>query len=313
MDESIFWGPYLSQRQWGTVREDYSENGNSWEHVSYEGANSHAYKSGEDGLMGASDKLALLCFSVALWNGKDPFLKERLFGLTGKEGNHGEDIKELYYYLDNVPDHSYMRALYKYPHCAFLYSWLREENRRRDFHCEEFGLMDTGIFDEGGHWDVQVEYAKSDRLGFACHLEITNIGRHHEVLHLIPQFWFRQVQFNELVPHLCKGHTEPIMKASSDESLRIIYHFGQWRVIFYADTDAGKPVLLFTDNILPTTESPDRAIYTKDSYAEWWGTVWIFPVFFSKSFIKNAFVGRVVYLRVEFGVVVQGQSQPPVY
>lgn len=143
--DHLLWGPYLSERQWGTVREDFSADDSNWDHVTYEKAIDHAYVSGEDGLLGISDKYQLFCASIGLWNGKDPILKERLFGLTGVEGNHGEDVKECYYYLDSLPDHSYMRALYKYPQAAFPYQQLREENKRRTFHDPEFELIDTGL------------------------------------------------------------------------------------------------------------------------------------------------------------------------
>ncbi|KAL8624675.1 hypothetical protein ACOMHN_038221 [Nucella lapillus] len=268
VDDPMFWGPYLSERQWGTVREDYSANDNNWEHVSYEDATFHAYVSGEDGLLGASDKCSLLCASMALWNGKDPILKERLFGLTGIEGNHGEDVKELYYYLDSLPDHSYMRALYKYPHCAFPYKRLRDENRTRSCHDMEFELMDTGIFEEGGHWDVQVEYAKTDHLGLACHLEITNCGRHEEVLHLIPQFWFRHLQKHEPIPKM-NQRSEPQMKEASDGTVRIKYHFGQWRLIFLQESRE-PPTLLFTDNQSPThREDSCGAFFIKDAFHQY--------------------------------------------
>ncbi|XP_076473113.1 uncharacterized protein LOC143302356 [Babylonia areolata] len=270
VDDPNFWGPYLSERQWGTVREDYSFNDNNWEHVSYEDATLHTYVSGEDGLLGASDKCSLLCTCPALWNGKDPILKERLFGLTGLEGNHGEDVKELYYYLDNLPDHSYMRALYKYPHCAFPYTQLREENKARSYDDAEFELLDTGVLEEGGYWDVQIEYAKMDRLGLACRMEVTNCGRHEELLHLIPQFWFRRVQRNEPVPNI-SWQLDPQMKASSDGSVRIRYHFGHWRVIFMADPSLESPTLLFTDNQSPSVihTSGSANYFTKDAFHQY--------------------------------------------
>ena len=156
------WGPYLSERQWGTVREDYSADGTAWEYFPHDQARSRAYRWGEDGLLGISDNHQRLCFALALWNGKDPLLKERLFGLTNSEGNHGEDVKEYYYYLDNTPTHSYMKALYKYPQSEFPYSRLIEENRRRSRTLPEFELIDTGVFDDDRYFDVFVEYAKAD-------------------------------------------------------------------------------------------------------------------------------------------------------
>src|SRR5688500_11316120 len=153
------WGPYLSERQWGTVREDYSPHGTAWEYLSHDAARSRAYRWGEDGIAGVSDDRGLLCLAVALWNGRDPILKERLFGLTNGEGNHGEDVKELYYYLDATPTHSYLRMLYKYPQGEFPYARLVDENRRRGTDRPEFELVDTGVLDERRYFDVFVEYA----------------------------------------------------------------------------------------------------------------------------------------------------------
>src|SRR5712691_4389735 len=154
------WGPYLSERQWGTVREDYSEDGNAWDYFSHDEARSRAYRWGEDGLGGLCDEKQRLCFALALWNERDPILKERLFGLAGPQGNHGEDVKEIYFYLDSTPTHSYMKALYKYPQAEFPYARLIEENRRRGLAEPEFELVDTGVFDENRYFDVFVEYAK---------------------------------------------------------------------------------------------------------------------------------------------------------
>src|SRR6187399_1539243 len=151
------WGSYLSERQWGTVREDYSSNGDAWNYFSHDNAQYRAYRWGEDGLAGISDNRELLCFGLGLWNGKDPILKERLFGLTNSEGNHGEDVKEYYFYLDSTPTHSYARMLYKYPQAAFPYERIVAENRRRTRHDFEFELMDTGVFDDDRYWDVFVE------------------------------------------------------------------------------------------------------------------------------------------------------------
>ena len=152
------WGPYLSERQWGTVREDYSANGDAWNYFPHDHARSRAYRWGEDGLAGISDEEQRLCFALALWNGHDPILKERLFGLTNGEGNHGEDVKEYYYYLDAAPDHSYLKMLYKYPQAAFPYEQLVNVNGRRGLDDNEFELIDTGVFDENRYWDVFVEY-----------------------------------------------------------------------------------------------------------------------------------------------------------
>src|SRR5437899_3856212 len=155
------WGPYLSERQWGTVREDYSADGTAWEYFPHDHARSRAYRWGEDGIAGVSDAEQLVCLSLALWNGADPILKERLFGLTNSEGNHGEDVKEQYYYLDATPTHSYLKMLYKYPQRAFPYSWLVEENRRRGKYEPELELLDTDAFAEYRYFDVFIEYAKA--------------------------------------------------------------------------------------------------------------------------------------------------------
>src|ERR1700694_4112551 len=154
------WGPYLSERAWGTVREDYSAYGSAWEYLPHDHARSRAYRWNEDGMAGISDRRQTICFALALWNERDPILKERLFGLTNSEGNHGEDVKELYYYIDGTPTHSYMRMLYRYPQGAFPYDALIQENRRRTAQEPEFELVDTGVFDDQRYFDVEIEYAK---------------------------------------------------------------------------------------------------------------------------------------------------------
>src|SRR5213082_3604004 len=168
------WGPYLSERAWGTVREDYSAGGTAWDHLPHDHARSRAYRWNEDGLAGISDRRQELCFAVALWNRRDPILKERLFGLTGQEGNHGEDVKELYYYLDSTPTHSYMKYLYKYPQAEFPYARLVEENRRRGRSSPEYELIDTGIFDDDRYCDVYVEDAKVDAEDILVVFTVTN-------------------------------------------------------------------------------------------------------------------------------------------
>ncbi len=185
------WGPYLSERQWGTVREDYSPHGNAWEYVPHDHARSRAYRWGEDGIAGISDDQQRLCLSLALWNGKDPILKERIFGLTNNEGNHGEDAKELYYYLDATPTHSYLKMLYKYPQREFPYGRLVEENRRRGKDQPEFELLDTGIFDDDSYFDVFVEYAKADAEDILMLVTVHNRGPETATIHLLPQLWFR--------------------------------------------------------------------------------------------------------------------------
>ncbi len=187
------WGPYLSDRQWGTVREDYSPNGAAWDSFPHAHARSRAYRWGEDGLMGISDRHQYVCFALALWNGEDSILKERLFGLTGPEGNHGEDVKECYYYLDSTPTHSYMKALYKYPQRAFPYDWLLAENRSRTRQDPEFELVDTGIFDDDRYFDVFTEYAKAAPDDVLIRIRVHNRGPEEAVLHLLPTIWFRNV------------------------------------------------------------------------------------------------------------------------
>ena len=171
------WGPYLSERQWGTVREDYSENGNAWDYFSHDQARSRAYRWGEDGLAGMSDDNQLLCFALALWNGKDPILKERLVGLTNSEGNHGEDVKDYYFYLDSTPTHSYMKYLYKYPQSAYPYEQIVQTNCRRNRHEFEYELINTGIFDEDRYFDVFVEYAKETPEDTWCKSASTTAAR----------------------------------------------------------------------------------------------------------------------------------------
>jgi hypothetical protein len=185
------WGTYLSERQWGTVREDYSADGNAWDYLPHDHARSRAYRWGEDGIGGFSDDRQLLCLSVALWNGKDPILKERLFGLTNAQGNHGEDVKELYYYLDATPTCSYARMLYKYPQAAYPYQQLIDENARRGRHDPEFELIDTGLFDDDRYFDVEIEYAKADVADVLLRITIQNRGPETATLRALPQMWFR--------------------------------------------------------------------------------------------------------------------------
>ncbi len=185
------WGPYVSERQWGTVREDYSADGDAWNYFPHDHARSRAYRWGEDGIGGFCDAKQQLCMAVALWNGKDPILKERMFGLNNREGNHGEDVKELYYYLDAVPTYSYARMLYKYPQAAFPYDLLVQENARRDRRQPEFEIIDTGIFDADRYFDVDIEYAKADADDILLRVTVTNRGPEEAVIHVLPQVWFR--------------------------------------------------------------------------------------------------------------------------
>jgi hypothetical protein len=179
------WGPYLSERQWGTVREDYSDNGDAWNYFTHDQARSRAYHWGEDGLAGISDDHQRLCFALALWNGKDPILKERLFGLTNSEGNHGEDVKEYYFYLDSTPTHSYMKYLYKYPQDPYPYGVLVDRNRSRGRNDYEYELLDTGIFNDNRYFDVLVEYAKATPRDILIQISVCNRGPEAAALHLL--------------------------------------------------------------------------------------------------------------------------------
>ena len=185
------WGPYLSERQWGTVREDYSADGNAWNYFTHDHARSRAYHWGEDGIAGFSDDKQRQCFAVALWNGKDPILKERLFGLTNSEGNHGEDVKEYYFYLDATPTNSYLKYLYKYPQNAFPYDDLVATNRQRGRTDPEYELMDTGVFNDDRYFDVLVEYAKVAPDDILIKISVSNRGPDSAPLHVLPTFWFR--------------------------------------------------------------------------------------------------------------------------
>ena len=202
------WGPYLSERQWGTVREDYSENGDAWNFFTHDHARSRAYRWGEDGLAGFSDDKQRLCFALALWNGKDPILKERAFGLTNSEANHGEDVKEYYFYLDSTPTHSYMKYLYKYPQAAYPYADLIETNRARSREEFEYELLDTGVFDEDRYFDVFVEFAKAGPEDILVQITAVNRGPESAELHVLPTLWFR----NDWAPWVAKPSEKPVLK-----------------------------------------------------------------------------------------------------
>jgi hypothetical protein len=232
------WGPYLSERQWGTVREDYSENGDAWEYFPHEQARSRAYRWGEDGLAGVSDDQQRLCLSLALWNGRDPILKERLYGLTNPEGNHGEDVKELYYYLDATPTHSYLKMLYKYPQREFPYERLVEENHRRGRDQPEFELLDTGIFDDDRYFDIFVEFAKAGPEDLLLQVTAHNRSPDAAPLHVLPQVWFRNTWSWK------SGSEKPELAATSDRSLAVRHpQLGSFWV-----HGEGDPALLFCDN-----------------------------------------------------------------
>src|ERR1043165_2752022 len=185
------WGPYLSERAWGTVREDYSPDGTAWEYFPHDHARSRVYRWGEDGLAGFSDHEQRLCLALGLWNGRDPILKERLFGLTNQEGNHGEDVKELYYYLDATPTHSYLKMLYKYPQREYPYADLVQQNRARGIGASEYELLDTGVFDDARYFDVFVEYARAGIDDVLMRATAHNRGPGDAVHHVLPPLWFR--------------------------------------------------------------------------------------------------------------------------
>ncbi|HEX5270748.1 MAG TPA: glucosidase, partial [Gemmataceae bacterium] len=272
------WGPYVSDRSWGTVREDYSADGNAWDYLTHDQARSKAYRWGEDAIAGLCDRYQFLVFAPAFWNGRDPILKERLFGLAGSEGNHGEDVKEYYFYLDNTPTHSYMRFLYKYPQGAYPYSLLVEENRRRAGQGFEFELLDTGVFDEDRYFDIVVEYAKAGPDDLCVRIEAFNRGPEPAPLHLLPHLWFRNVwawghaQIRE--PAIRPGPASPgvISLAASEapvEALATIpssYRLGP-RTLYAPD--GGE--LLFTDNEnnllrLGDRYGPGRVRFAKDAF-----------------------------------------------
>jgi hypothetical protein len=210
------WGPYLSERAWGTVREDYSAYGAAWDYLPHDHARSRAYRWNEDGIAGISDRHQHICFALALWNGRDPILKERLFGLTGNEGNHGEDVKEYYFYLDSTPTHSYMKYLYKYPQAEFPYGRLVEENRSRGKLAPEFELIDTGIFDDDRYFDVVIEYAKAGVEDILVRISATNRGPEPAELHLLPTIWFRNSW-----SWAGNGTARPHLKAHSDSTIEL--------------------------------------------------------------------------------------------
>lgn len=256
------WGPYLSERQWGTVREDYSESGDAWDYFSHDQARSRAYRWGEDGLAGISDRKQRLCFAMALWNGRDPILKERLFGLTNREGNHGEDVKEYYFYLDSTPTHSYMKYLYKYPHAAFPYADLVETNRARGRREFEYELLDTGVFDENRYFDVFVEYAKETPQDILIQVTVYNRGPAAAEIHLLPTLWFRN-QWSWSI-----GAERPSLRVMDGGSgCKVVEAVEPTLGTFYLYVEGEDVPLLFTENETNTTRIfgvPSRLSYVKD-------------------------------------------------
>jgi hypothetical protein len=257
----VEWGPYLSERQWGTVREDYSPDGNAWHYFPFDHAAFRSYLWGEDGLAGISDLFQNLCFAVALWNGKDPILKERLFGLRNGEGNHGEDVKELYYYLDNLPTHHYMEYLYKYPQQEFPYTQLREENRKRSRFEPEYEILDTGIFNDNQYFDVKVTYAKKSPTDIFIKIDITNKFRKSAEITVLPTLWF----YNRWRHNT--NQKEPSITFVNDTCVKAEHtRLSNYYFYFQKSND-----LLFTNNetnTLKVSNVPNETIYTKDAFHE---------------------------------------------
>ncbi|HKI10756.1 MAG TPA: hypothetical protein VKA02_01485 [Candidatus Acidoferrum sp.] len=260
------WGPYLAERQWGTVREDYSKDGAAWESFPFEHTHARAYRWGEDGIGGLSDRHQMICFALALWNGRDPILKERLFGLTGNQGNHGEDVKEYYFYLDSTPTHSYMRMLYKYPQAEFPYARLLEENQRRGRSAPEFELLDTGVFEGNRYFDVFVEYAKGDVEDILIKITAINRGPELAVLHLLPTLWFRNTW------SWGKDLRRPIVRNAPDTPGAVCAELQHWEYGKRWLLCAGQPELLFTENetnYARIFNYRSRTPYVKDAFHEW--------------------------------------------
>jgi len=257
------WGPYLSERQWGTVREDYSGDGEAWDYFPHEHARSRAYRWGEDGLLGFTDRECRLCFALALWNENDPFLKERLFGLSGPQGNHGEDVKELYYYLDATPTYSYAKSLYKYPQAEFPYQWLIDENARRGLDDPEFEILDSGAFNENRYFDVFAEYAKAGPNDLLIKITVANRGDDGHTLHVLPTLWFRNTWEWGCTHEGCS--LKPSIKKTGDNQLATDHEtLGKFK--FWAE-DA--PDFLFTDNVTNDQAvfgSAQEAPYAKDAF-----------------------------------------------
>jgi len=255
------WGPYVSERAWGTVREDYSTYGSAWDYLPHDHARSRAYRWNEDGIAGISDRDQKVCFALALWNGRDPILKERMFGLTGNEGNHGEDVKEYYFYVDSTPTHSYMKYLYKYPQQEFPYRQLIDENRNRGKQASEFELIDTGVFDEDRYFDVVVEYAKADVEDILIRITATNHGPETASLNLLPTIWFRNTwSWDQEV-------TKPNLKLVTTVGVETAIELNEPELGRRWFQYEGTPELLFTENETNTQllfNSPNASPHVKD-------------------------------------------------
>ena len=253
------WGPYLSERAWGTVREDYSVGGTAWEYFPHDHARSRAYRWNEDGLAGISDRKQTVCFALALWNEQDPILKERLFGLTGNEGNHGEDVKEYYFYLDSTPTHSYMKYLYKYPQQEYPYRDLLEQSRGRSREEFEYELLDTGVFEDDRYFDVFVEYAKEDPEDLYIRVTVHNRGPETARLRLLPTLWFRNTW------SWGDDDRKPLLREEAPGVIRASHHdLGDY--LLYCE---GGPELLFTENETNNQRlwgQPNASAYVKDAF-----------------------------------------------
>ncbi|MEO7532144.1 MAG: glucosidase, partial [Sediminibacterium sp.] len=253
------WGPYVSERQWGTVREDYSENGDAWNYFPHDHARSRVYRWGEDGLAGISDYGQNLCFAIAVWNGKDPILKERLFGLTNHEGNHGEDVKELYYYIDNVPSHFYMEYLYKYPQTAYPYQDLIHTNQNRTKLEPEYEILDTGVFNDNQYFDITVTYAKKDSEDICIRIDIVNRAAVAAEITVLPTLWFyNKWQFNGLQQKPSLGYVDAETVRVSHERLGdYFFYFQEAATVLFTENETNSEKLF---------NSPNSTPYVKDAF-----------------------------------------------
>jgi hypothetical protein len=293
-----FWGPYLSERQWGTVREDYSSDGNAWDYFPHDHARSRAYHWGEDGLAGISDEKQRLCFALALWNGKDPIIKERLFGLTNSEGNHGEDVKEYYFYLDSTPTHSYMKYLYKYPQNPYPYDDIGRTNRQRSKSEPEYELLDTGVFNDDKYWDVFVEYAKAGPEDILIKITAWNRGPSEACLHLIPQVWFRNTW------SWGPGVAKPILKKAPSPKGSVAITAKQDTLGEYGCYCEGDVPLVFTENETNVNRlygQPNPTPYVKDGINNYF-------IKGDKSFVNPAGTGTKAAADVRVTVPAHGSA-----